>query len=138
VLKPILIAAGALFCLPSLAQSPASPPVTHVQTVNELAAVCEPQTHGVPRLEAIAYCQGFLTSAGQYHALLNPAGAPTRPVFCVPVPGPTIAESALSFVRWTWSNTRYARDPALDGLLRWAQSEFPCAAPAAAPVRPAR
>ena len=110
--------------------------VDHVSTVADLAAVCDPSWGGVPRLEAIAYCQGFLTAAGQYHTLLYPAAGPVRPIFCVPTPGPTIAESGIAFAAWARVNAQHAREPALDGLLRWAQSSFPCpqtATPARAP-----
>ncbi len=118
-----------------MAQGAAGGPgiVTHVQTANDLAAVCDPAWQGVPRLEAIAYCQGFLTSFGQYHALLHPAGGAIRPLFCVPSPGPSIAESGIAFAAWTRSNPAHGNEPALDGLVRWAQSRFPCPAPAAAP-----
>ncbi|WP_137126134.1 Rap1a/Tai family immunity protein [Roseomonas sp. HF4] len=110
--------------------------VTHVQTASELAAICDPAWGGVPRLEAIAYCQGFLTSFGQYHALLYPQGGPARPLFCVPVPGPTVAESGVAFAAWTRDNPRYGNEPALDGLLRWAQANFPC--PTRSPARSSR
>ncbi len=100
--------------------------VDHVQTAADLAAVCEPTSTGVPRLEAIAYCQGFLTSAGQYHALMYPQGGPMRPLFCLPNPGPTVAESGIAFAHWARENPNYANEPALDGLLRWAQAAFPC------------
>ena len=115
--------------------------VTHVQTVAELARVCDPAWGGVPRLEAIAYCQGFLTSAGQYHTLLHPARGPIKPLYCLPNPGPTIAESGVAFANWAKANPNYGAEPALDGLLRWAQATYPCpqaAAPAARTTRPAR
>lgn len=110
--------------------------VTQAQTANDLAAICDPTWSGVPRLEAIAYCQGFLTSFGQYHTLLYPRGGPARPLFCVPVPGPTVAQSGLAFAAWTRENPRYGNEPALDGLLRWAQANFPC--PAGTPARTPR
>lgn len=114
--------------------------VTHVETVRDLAAVCDPRWGGVPRLEAIAYCQGFLTGAGQYHALAYPPNGPARPLFCVPSPGPSIAESGLAFAAWARGNPDRATEPALDGLLRWAQASFPCpqATPPARAARPAR
>lgn len=122
---------------PAMAQGGAQgQPVTQVRTASDLAAVCDPSTSGVPRLEAIAYCQGFLTSAGQYHALLHPANGPMRPLFCVPNPGPTIAQSGIAFARWMRENPSYANEPALDGMIRWAQSSFPC--PAATPARAPR
>lgn len=112
------------------------PVVTHVQTASELAAICDPAWGGVPRLEAIAYCQGFLTSFGQYHALLYPQGGPARPLFCVPAPGPTVAQSGVAFAAWARENPRYGNEPALDGLLRWAQANFPC--PPSPPSRTSR
>jgi len=122
----------------ALAQTPdarTTPLVTHVETVRDLAAVCDPQWGGVPRLEAIAYCQGFLTAAGQYHALLYPAGGPARPLFCVPTPGPSIAETGIGFAAWARQTPQYTAEPALDGFLRWAQSHFPCAQDGRAPAR---
>lgn len=118
---------ASLLAMPASAQEP----VTHVQTAHELAMVCEPSVTGVPRLEAIAYCQGFLTSFGQYHALTHPPGRPGQ-LFCTPNPGPSIAQSGIAFARWTRDNPQYAGEPALDGVVRWAEASFPCpAAPAA-------
>lgn len=132
----LCLAAGAATAQPA-ATSSAQPAATrqqedlidHVSTVSDLASVCQPGWGGVPRLEAIAYCQGFLTAAGQYHTLLHPTGSPMRPLFCVPTPGPTIAESGIAFSNWARANPQYAREPALDGLLRWAQATFPCPQP---------
>ena len=114
----------------------APPPVTHVRTVTDLAAVCDPAWPGVPRLEAIAYCQGFLTGAGQYHALLHPAGGRHRPLYCVPTPGPSIAESGIAFAAWAQAHPEHHHEPALDGFLRWAEATFPCPPAAAAPRFP--
>lgn len=108
--------------------------VSHVATVADLAAVCDPGWGGLPRLEAIAYCQGYLTAAGQYHALTRPAGGRLRPLYCVSQRAPSIAESGLAFAAWARANPRHAREPALDGFLRWAQATYPCRP--AAPRRP--
>ena len=114
--------------------------VTDVRTVSDLAAVCDPQVPGVPRLESIAYCQGFVTAAGQYHALLHPAGGPRSPLYCTPNPPPSVAQAALAFAAWARQNPQHAGEPALDGLLRWAQSTHPCPPgnAAASPGRRAR
>ncbi len=133
MLRTIIIAAGAtLIAAPAMAQrAPAAHSaldhVTHVRSVADLAAVCDPRVGGVARLESIAYCQGFLTSAGQYHALLYPTGRRGRPSFCMPSPGPSVAEGGLAFARWAHDNPAHAEEPALDGLLRWQQASFPCA-----------
>ena len=133
---PPLLAA-LLAAPPAMAQAPSH--VTNVQTVSDLAAVCDPQVRGVQRLESIAYCQGFITAAGQYHAALHPAGGPRRPLFCVPNPPPSVAQSGLGFAAWARQNPQRASEPALDGLLRWAQSAYPCPASggAASAQRPA-
>ena len=136
--------AAALVCLASpMALAQPSPTatsriVTQVQTSADLAAVCDPSWSGVPRLEAIAYCQGFLTSAGQYHTLLHPVGGRLRPLYCLPTPGPTIAESGVAFAAWMRANPAHAIEPALDGLLRWAQATYPCPPAATTTTRPAR
>jgi hypothetical protein len=123
-----LAAALALSSTAALAQPP--PPgaglTTHVETVRDLAAVCDPQWGGVPRLEAIAYCQGFITAAGQYHTLTHPARGPMRPLFCLPERAPTVAESGVDFAQWARATPRFAEEPALDGFLRWAQARYPC------------
>lgn len=131
-MRMILAAALAVIAAPiALAQQPSSQTsaprvVTHVDTAADLAAVCDPAWSGVPRLEAIAYCQGFLTSAGQYHALTHRPGGGTRPLYCVPTPGPSVAEAGIDFAAWMRANPARASEPALDGFLRWAQARFPC------------
>jgi hypothetical protein len=130
-----LAALLALAAGPALAQPPPAP-VTHVETVRDLAAVCDPQWGGMPRLEAIAYCQGFITAAGQYHTLTHPPGSAIGPLFCLPERRPTIAESGVDFAQWARATPRYAEEPALDGFLRWAQARHPCPpAPAGRAIR---
>jgi hypothetical protein len=127
-MRMALAAALALTSTAALAQPPPRGEgiVTHVETVRDLAAVCDPQWGGVPRLEAIAYCQGFITAAGQYHTLTHPARGPLRPLFCLPEHRPTIAESGVDFAQWARATPRFADEPALDGFLRWAQARYPC------------
>ncbi|NKE46566.1 hypothetical protein HB662_17425 [Roseomonas frigidaquae] len=134
---------GLLGASAAFAQGPRGPDrepsvTDHVQTVRDLAGVCDPDVRGMRRLEAIAYCQGFLTGAGQFHALLYPEGGPVRPLFCVTSPGPSVAQTGLGFAAWARANPRYANEPALDGFLRYAQAEFPCATAPTRPSRPTR
>ena len=125
-----LLAAAALLAAPAMlagsARAQAPGQITDVRTVSDLAAVCDPQLRGVERLESIAYCQGYITAAGQYHTSLHPAGGPRRPLFCVPNPAPSVAQSGLGFASWARQNPQRANEPALDGLLRWAQTTYPC------------
>ena len=132
-----LLAAALFAAPPVLAQQGRAPGhVTEVRTVSDLAAVCDPQMRGVERLESIAYCQGYLTAAGQAHTALHPVGGPRRPLFCVPDPAPSVAQTGLAFAAWARRNPQHANESALDGLLRWAQATYPCPT-TAAPGRPA-
>lgn len=125
-----MVLAAALVLAGTAAQAQPPPPgaglITHVETVRDLAAICDPSWGGMPRYEAIAYCQGFLTAAAQYHTMLHPVGGPIRPLYCLPQPGPTVAETGVEFARWAQATPRYAAEPALDGFLRWAQARHPC------------
>ncbi|UFN48707.1 hypothetical protein LPC08_22290 [Roseomonas sp. OT10] len=129
-------AAAALLGL-SGAASAQTPVPTAATTAGELGAICLAETTGVPRLEAIAYCQGYLTAMGQYHAALHPAGGRQAPLFCLPNPPPTVAQSGVAFGQWMRQNPQYGSEAPLDGLLRWAQATYPCPA-AAAPSRRGR
>ena len=122
---------------PVMAQPAAGDTPTAVSTTAELAEICLPSTQGVQRLEAIAYCQGYFTAAGQYHAALHPASSRRPPLFCLPNPAPTVAQSAIAFANWAKQNPQYGSEPAPDGLLRWAQSAYPCPTTAAS-ERPSR
>jgi len=121
-----LLAAGLLAAAPAGAQPnwEGNPP-NHVETVRDLARICDPRRGGVPRLEAIAYCQGYITAAVQFHQLTRPLGR-GEPLFCVPGRGPSIAEFGVGFAAWARDHRQFANEPALDGLLRWAQASFPC------------
>ncbi|WP_149539031.1 Rap1a/Tai family immunity protein [Siccirubricoccus phaeus] len=108
---------------------------TSVSTTADLAAICLPTAQDPQRLEAIAYCQGYMTAAGQYHSMLHRPGGRRRPLYCLPNPAPTVAESAIAFAQWARQNPQYNQEPALDGLFRWAQATYPCPQEAA-PSRP--
>jgi len=138
-------ACAALFAAPAMAQTGGAAagqpsqagPVTEVQTVADLAAVCAPSMSNPLRLESISYCQGYLNAAGQYHAALT-SGQLTRPLFCVTSPAPSVAQTGIAFAAWAEQNKQYANEPALDGLIRWAQVTYPCPQPTATPAPAAR
>ncbi|MDJ0389935.1 Rap1a/Tai family immunity protein [Roseomonas sp. E05] len=122
---------------PALAQSSAPSSVSQAGTVADLAILCDPPADSPRRLEAIAYCQGYLTAAGQYHTALHPAGSSRPPLFCLPNPPPTVAQSGLAFAAWARQNPQYNSEPAVEGLLRWAQATYPCSS-TTTQQRPAR
>ncbi|PZW45925.1 hypothetical protein C8P66_110123 [Humitalea rosea] len=132
MLMPVA-ALAALLGGPALAQTSGSPPpgstqVTHATTVADLAAMCAPRSTGLPRLESIAYCQGYVTAAGHAYAELVPASGPRPQIVCMGTPGPSIAEAGIGFAAWAAQHPEHASEPALDGLLRYARATYPCAA----------
>ena len=130
---------------PAMAQSPSGAPsnptassiVTQAGTVADLAALCDPSPNNPRRLESIAYCQGYVTAVGHYHAALHPESAVQPPLYCLPNPPPTIAESGLAFAAWARQNPQHNSEPAVEGLLRWAGTTYPCPT-STPPRRPAR
>ncbi|WP_367615573.1 Rap1a/Tai family immunity protein [Pseudoroseomonas ludipueritiae] len=139
IVFPAALAALLGISAPALAEpAPALP--TSARTAADLAAICLPDAQASQRLQAIAYCQGFVTAAGQYHALLHRPGGPWRPLYCLPDPTPSVAQTAIAFATWVQQNSQYGNEPALDGLIRWAQLAYPCPPepPAPARARPAR
>ena len=61
----------------------------------------------------------------------RPGGRP--PIFCLaPAAAPSLAEAQSAFVSWAAAHAQYADDKAIDGLLRWAATAYPCPAPARA------
>ncbi|MXP62179.1 hypothetical protein E0493_02280 [Roseomonas sp. M0104] len=138
-MRTIYLAAAlaGLASLPALAQSPASSSVSQAGTVADLTILCDPPANSPRRLEAIAYCQGYVTAAGQYHTALHPEGGARPPLFCLPNPPPTVAQSGLGFAAWARQNPQHNSEPAIEGLLRWMQATYPCP-PSSTPQRPAR
>ena len=105
----------------------AAPPLSTATLANLCSvAAADPET-----TEALGFCRGFLVGAWQYHVeITRPGGRP--PIFCLPTSAPTMEAAQASFVAWVAANPQYGNDKALDGLMRWAATTYPCA-PAAKP-----
>ncbi|MBX9750681.1 MAG: hypothetical protein K5Q68_13930 [Roseococcus sp.] len=119
----------ALAAGPALAQAPAAPAAVPVLTTGVLAALCGANAADADGATAIGYCRGFIVGVGQYHVEISRAGG-IRPAFCLPNPTPSLEFVQTSFVAWVAANPQHAGDRAVDGLLRWASTAYPCAAPA--------
>jgi hypothetical protein len=121
----------ALAAGPAAAQAPAAeaaPAVVPALTTGVLAALCGANAAEAEGSTAIGYCRGFIVGVGQYHVEISRAGG-IRPAFCLPNPTPTLEFVQSAFVTWANANPQYANDRAVDGLLRWASTAYPCAAP---------
>jgi hypothetical protein len=113
------------------AAAPAATPMAEPVTTATLASICAATS---PNAESplTAYCRGFMIGAGQYHQAVSAARG--RPLFCLPNPSPTIDQVQTAFVQWARANTQYSQERAVDGLMRFASTTYPCP-PAAAPTR---
>lgn len=112
------LAALAAIAGPVLAQTaPANMGTVNTGPLAELCASADPV--------AGAYCRGFLIGAGQYHASITaPGGA--DPVFCLAQPMPSVDQAQASFAAWARSNPQHAGERAVDGVIRWAATAYPC------------
>ena len=93
-----------------------------------LANLCSVTATDKETSEAVGFCRGFLIGAWQYHMEITQPGG-QRPIFCLPTPAPTVEAAQASFVTWAGGHTEFSGERALDGLMRWAASTYPCAAP---------
>lgn len=112
---------------PALAQ--ASAPLPQLST-GVLAALCGATGTDADSMTAVGYCRGFIVGVGQYHIEITRPGG-IMPAFCLPQPTPTLDFVQTSFVAWAAANPDQAETKAVDGLMRWAATTYPCAAPAA-------
>ena len=125
LLGAMLLAAAAA----SASAQPASPGPLSTATLANLCAA--PDGEG-DLAHAQGFCRGFLIGAWQYHTeITRPGGRP--PIFCLaPAAAPSLAEAQAAFVSWAAAHAQYADDKAIDGLLRWAATAYPCQTPARA------
>ncbi len=116
----------ALSAGPGLAQAPE--PLPQLST-GVLAALCGATGTDPDSMTAVGYCRGFIVGVGQYHIEITRPGG-ILPAFCLPQPTPTLDFVQASFVAWVAANPDQAGTKAVDGLMRWAATTYPCAAPA--------
>ncbi|WP_270935200.1 Rap1a/Tai family immunity protein [Falsiroseomonas oryzae] len=119
---PATIFAMGLGIGPALAQG-STPSTAEPVSTATLASICAATS---PNAESplTAYCRGFMVGVGQYHNAVSAARG--RRIFCLPDPSPTIEQVQSAFVRWAAANTQYGQDRAVDGLMRFAATTYPC------------
>lgn len=109
-------------------QAQAPEPLPQLST-GVLAALCGATGTDADSRTAVGYCRGFIVGVGQYHIEITRPGG-ILPAFCLPQPAPTLEFVQTSFVAWVAANPDQAETKAVDGLMRWAATTYPCAAPA--------
>jgi len=121
-------AAGLVLALaapPARAQAPAAAAPSF--TTAQLARACGPAAADANAIAARSVCFAVLVTVGQAHAMYTTGRRDARPAFCVPDPSPTLDAVAAGFVSWAAANPQYAETRAVEGVLRFANTTYPCA-----------
>jgi Rap1a immunity proteins len=127
---------GLAVAWPAAAQAPAAPAAVGAETfragtTGALGQLCGSGTSSAVGTAANVYCHGFLSGVGQFHREVTREGGPLAPLYCAPQPPPPVEQVASAFAAWARANPQHAGEPAVDGLIRFAQATYPC------PPRPA-
>jgi hypothetical protein len=126
---------------PAAAQAPAAGQATigaetfRAGTTGALGQLCGSGTSGAVQTAAVVYCHGFIAGVGQFHREVTRDGAPLVPLYCPPQPPPQLEQVANAFATWARANPQHASEPAVDGLIRFAQATYPCPPQSAAATR---
>lgn len=112
---------------PALAQTTAETP--RGMTTSTLAGLCGLPATNPEQPAAQGFCRGFIIGAGQYQSEVSQARG-ASPIFCLPTPSPTIEAAQANFVTWAAANPQFGDDKAVNSVMRWAASAYPCPPPA--------
>ena len=116
------LALGVTLASPVGAQ-PAEP--VRVMTTRTLAELCGLPAANPNQAAAQGFCRGFLIGAGQYHNEMSRVRG-ARPIFCLPTPSPSIETAQANFVSWAAANPQFSGETAVNSVMRWAETAFPC------------
>ena len=125
------LAIALAFCAGSAMAQPANRPAISGEdfqagTTGALAKLCGASGTDAVATAAATYCHGFLSGVGQFHRSISQPGGVITPLFCAPQPPPTIEQVATGFASWVQANPQHATEPAVDGLVRFAETRYPC------------
>ncbi len=132
-MRAILTAVGCLILsVPAVAQTPqptaqavTPPPALNIRTTRDLVALCSTPETDPSYPGAIGLCVGYGSGVLDYH-LADTAGRKRARRVCVPTPAPTRGEARQMFVAWAQEHPQYMDEPAVDGVMRFLITTFPC------------
>ena len=112
------------------AQQPAAPPAKtppplNIRTTGDLVALCDTPESAPDYPGAIGLCVGYGSGVLDYHLADTQGRGRTRRV-CVPTPEPTRGEARTMFIAWAHQHPQYMDEPAVDGVMRFLITTFPC------------
>ena len=137
----LTVAAGLVLTVPAFGQStapsatptsPASPttsaalpPASNIRTTSDLMALCNTPTTDPSYPGAIGLCVGYGSGVVDYH-LADTYGHRRARKICFTSPPPTRGEARQMFVSWAQSHPQYMDEPAVEGVMRFMITTFPC------------
>jgi hypothetical protein len=96
-----------------------------LRTAGDLARLCAAGPDTPRHAAAIHMCQGYLVGVHHLHtAAIQPSE--TGGFYCLPETPPSRNEAAAAFVAWIETTPEAGELPAVEGLMRWAASAYPC------------
>lgn len=97
-----------------------------IDDTRDLASLCATRPGQPNYVAAIHMCQGYILGVHHFHTAL--AQAQGEAIYCVDnrKPRPSRNEVVDEFVVWVGNTPDVGDEEALDGVLRWAKSAFPC------------
>lgn len=131
VLGPVLGAAVAV-AAPAAAQI--SEQTFRSGRTGDLATLCATSESSADGVAARAWCNAFIIATGQYHGSVAAANPAVGRIYCLPDSNMTLDQVRTAFVNWAQSHPEHRDTRAVDGLMRFAGTTWPCARPAASGV----
>ena len=96
-----------------------------LRNAGDLARLCAVGADDPRHPAAVHMCQGYVVGVHHLHAAaLEPSE--TGGLYCLPDPPPSRDEAAAAFVEWVGATPGVGDLPAVEGLMRWAASAYPC------------
>ena len=102
-----------------------TPAASNITTTRDLVALCNTAETDPTYPGAIGLCVGYGSGVLAYHLADTRAHTRARKV-CLPSPPPSRGEARRLFVAWAQSNDRYMDEPAVDGVMRFLITTYPC------------
>lgn len=94
-------------------------------TAGDLAALCGTPADAPDYSAAIHMCQGFFIGVHHLHTAMHADGS--KGLYCVPADArPSRNAVVEQFVAWVGSTPEAASWPAVEGVVRFAASAYPC------------
>lgn len=125
-MKKILLAIVFVFGAVSNSAMAAEKQDFQLETTQDLLDLCMVESGDAYSVEAIHFCEGFISGAVRYHN--GVVGKDMKPIICYPEE--TTRNDAIVVVK-QWGvansgNSELMKDPAVFGLIRALQSKWPC------------